>query len=84
MLYYTNKSGGKFTGMSARKDLLVAGGGGLILESFSVQLHVLDLECSRLSMLWVCAIPVLAGVNRFFPPLNHGAKEHCMLLQLLI
>lgn len=83
-MYYTSKSEGKFTGMSARKVLLVAGGGGQILESFSVELPVVHLVCSRLSMLGVCTIPVLAGVNRFFCPLNHGAKEDCMLLQLLI
>lgn len=36
------KAGGNFTGMSARKDLLVAGSRGLILEGFSVELDVLD------------------------------------------
>lgn len=61
--------------------MLVAGSRSLVLESFSVELNVLDLVYSRLS--YVMYFPVLAGVKRIFPTLNHG-KEECMLLHLLV
>lgn len=71
--------------MSARKDVLVAGSQSLTLESFSVELNALDLVYSRLSMLCTSMLfPVLAGVKRIFPTLNHGDKEECMLLHLLV